>query len=208
MLVKRINMLQFYRKLQWVTQRNLNKYRHKYNLYNSDKNLPNRRFFPDVWKLWFLLWRLINSFHGGQTLCEMTLTDSHWIKQKIVSNIKQKWKSQNGSNKKTKHIKTLVYKTRALTEFWKSTDPLHRPVWGSPGKTVYMEKNHRTQWYLTRTVVRSHLDEMNSFSHERFVFRKWNSPFCWGLTQMRYPTQVGCLTSFKQPLNIPFEFIQ
>ena len=58
---------------------------------------------------------------------------------------------------------------------------------------------------LTRVEVRSHLDEMNSFSYKRFVFINWNSSFCWKLTQVRYPTWKGCLTSYKKPLIVQTE---
>ena len=39
-------------------------------------------------------------------------------------------------------------------------------------------------------------------SYKRFVFRKWNSPFRWDLTQVRYPTQAGCLALYKQLLRM------
>lgn len=66
----------------------------------------------------------------------------------------------------------------------------------SPGKTIYIEKNHPT-------LVISHLrcgeispgwDE-SILIHKRFVFRKWNTPFCWYRTLVRYSTQVECLIS-------------
>lgn len=42
---------------------------------------------------------------------------------------------------------------------------------------------------------------MKSFSHKWFVFRKLKLPFCWDLTQVKYPTQVRCLTSYSALLS-------
>ena len=36
---------------------------------------------------------------------------------------------------------------------------------------------------------------INPFSQKRFVFKKWNTPFCLNPAQVRYPTQIGRLTS-------------
>ena len=43
---------------------------------------------------------------------------------------------------------------------------------------------------------------MNSFSYKWFVFKKWNQPFCLHITQVKYPTQVRFLTSYKQPVIV------
>ena len=64
-----------------------------------------------------------------------------------------------------------------------------------------MEKNTPAEWHDTCVEVRSYLDGMNSFSYKQFVLKKGNSRFGWDITQMRCHAQVGCLTSYKQPLN-------
>ena len=64
-----------------------------------------------------------------------------------------------------------------------------------------------TYWDFICVEVRSQLGRMNPFSYKWFVFgKKWNTPFCWKLTQVRYSSQRGCLTLYKQPLNLLFGY--
>ena len=58
------------------------------------------------------------------------------------------------------------------------------------------------QWDPIYVHVRSHLGGMNSFSYTWFVFKKWNSQFYLYITQVRYPTHVRFLTSYKQPVIV------
>ena len=58
------------------------------------------------------------------------------------------------------------------------------------------------KWDLTCVGVRSQVGGMNPFSYKRFAFRKWNTPFCRDLTQVRHFTRVGWFFSDKQLLNL------
>ena len=73
-----------------------------------------------------------------------------------------------------------------------------------PSKTIYMVKDHptRVRSYLRWSEMRSDLGGMNPFSYKRFIFTKWNTPFCRDLTQVRYFTWVGRLFSYRQLLRL------
>ena len=71
----------------------------------------------------------------------------------------------------------------------------------SPAKTE--EKSfHLSE--ITCVEVKSHLGWINPFWCKRFVFTKWNTPFCQDLAQGRRLTWVGWFFSSKQPQNQSF----
>ena len=56
------------------------------------------------------------------------------------------------------------------------------------------------KWDLIYVEAKSHLGGMNQFSCKRFVFTKWNIPFCRDLTQVRRLTWVEWLIVLIQRL--------
>lgn len=64
-----------------------------------------------------------------------------------------------------------------------------------------MEKYHPSLLRSDLPWGGSLLSGMNSLSYKSFIFRKLNSSFYWGFTQVTYLTQAGCLLFLESEIH-------
>ena len=129
----------------------------------------------------------------------------------------QKWdiitdRAQRVGEKKCGHLSSCLVIKMAKTAlfcifyWWQqknchSFGEIHKYIWQLGQNCLNGEKSSRLVEILPALKRDLTWVEWIHSHKEQFVFRMWNTLFCWDLTQVRYPAQDGYLTSYNQSLR-------